>query len=217
MSVHALLPGNSGGIIPPVRTEPVQGRSAARIDALLDAAAAVVDEVGFDRLTTALVAERADASIGTLYRYFPDRIALLQALRDRVVSRYRSRVVALFRREKPHQWWEAVDCAAMAFVEMFREEPGYRIIRFSDEERAASGEAYEYHSGYFAARFAEILSEEFGLPKDDRLEFRLGIAVEIGYSLISRAFIVDRNGDQSVIDEARLVVRAYLHEHYGSE
>ena len=60
-----------------LRVEPAQERSLARIDALLDAAATVVDEVGFDRLTTAQVAELSGASIGTVYRYFPDRIALL--------------------------------------------------------------------------------------------------------------------------------------------
>ena len=59
----------------PLRNEPVQARSTARLGALMDAAAAVVDEIGFERLTTAMVAERAQASIGTVYRYFPDRIA----------------------------------------------------------------------------------------------------------------------------------------------
>jgi AcrR family transcriptional regulator len=36
------------------------------VDALLDAVAAVVDEIGFERLTTAMVSERAEASIGTV-------------------------------------------------------------------------------------------------------------------------------------------------------
>ena len=66
-----------------LRNEPVQARSTARLSALLDAAAQIVDEIGYERLTTAMVAERAGASIGTVYRYFPDRIAVLQALAAR--------------------------------------------------------------------------------------------------------------------------------------
>ena len=62
-----------------LRNEPVQARSTARLTSLLDAAAEVVDEIGFERLTTAMVAERAGASIGTVYRYFPDRIAVLHS------------------------------------------------------------------------------------------------------------------------------------------
>ena len=58
-----------------IRNEPVQARSAARLTALLDAAAHVVHEIGYERLTTAMVADRAGASIGTVYRFFPDRIA----------------------------------------------------------------------------------------------------------------------------------------------
>ena len=84
-----------------LRVEPAQERSLARIDALLDAAAAVVDEVGFDRLTTAQVAELSGASIGTVYRYFPDRIALLAALHDRAVLRYRVAASEELERRQP--------------------------------------------------------------------------------------------------------------------
>ena len=48
-----------------IRNEPMQARSTARLAALLDAAAAVVADIGYERLTTAMVAEGAGASIGT--------------------------------------------------------------------------------------------------------------------------------------------------------
>ena len=104
--INDLVAGQSTVGAPLVRTEPIQERSAARIDALLDAAAAVVDEIGFDRLTTAMVAERAGAAIGTGYRYFPDRIVLLQALRDRALLRYRRSVVEAIDAQSP----SAVPC-----------------------------------------------------------------------------------------------------------
>lgn len=63
-----------------LRTTPIQARSAARITELLDACAAVIEELGIEHVTTNLVAERAGCSIGTIYRYFPDRIAVLRAL-----------------------------------------------------------------------------------------------------------------------------------------
>ncbi|MFP5450351.1 MAG: TetR/AcrR family transcriptional regulator, partial [Thermoleophilia bacterium] len=77
----------------PIRNEPVQARSTARLAALLDSAAAVIDEIGYERLTTAMVADRAGASIGTVYRYFPDRIAVLQALAARNSERLLERLV----------------------------------------------------------------------------------------------------------------------------
>ena len=55
--------------------------------ALLDAACQTMHEVGYEQLTTAMVAERAGASIGTVYRYFPDRVAVLQAVAARNLER----------------------------------------------------------------------------------------------------------------------------------
>jgi AcrR family transcriptional regulator len=214
--INDLLPGSDDSV-PPVRIEPVQVRSAARIDTLLDAAAAVVDDTGFDRLTTAMVSERAGASIGTVYRYFPDRIALLQGLRDRAVQRYRVAVIQSIRDEKPEHWWEAVDCGLNAFAQMFRTESGFRIMRFTDAERAGADDEHEYQAGFFAARFAEILSDEFGLPGGEELTFHLSIAVQIGESLVTRAFLVSDGGDERILREARTVVRGYLASYYDVE
>jgi AcrR family transcriptional regulator len=187
------------------------------VDALLDAVAAVVDEIGFDRLTTAMVSERAEASIGTVYRYFPDRIALLQGLRDRAAQRFRTRVVELIAAAKPEHWWDAVDCAFDAFTQMYRTEPGFRIIRFSDTERAVSDQASPYQPDFFAERFGEILVEEFGLEAGDDLTFRLGIGVQIGDALITRAFQESPEGDEKILAEARSVVRGYLAGYYGDD
>jgi AcrR family transcriptional regulator len=212
--INDLVTGQSQSGAPLVRTEPIQERSAARIDALLDAAAEVVDEIGFDRLTTAMVAERADASIGTVYRYFPDRIVLLQALRDRALQRYRAAVVDGIHAATPDHWWDAMECAIDAFVEMFRSEPGFRIIRFTDAERQTASSDEGFGEDFFAHRFANILAEEFGLPAGAQLNFRLEVAVEIADSLITRAFLIDPHGDEAFIEEARVVIREYLAKRY---
>jgi AcrR family transcriptional regulator len=208
--------GDEPPLSPVVRTEPIQERSAARIDALLDAAAAVVDETGFERLTTAMVAERAGASIGTVYRYFPDRIALLQALRDRALLRYRLAVAESIKRESPEHWWEAVETAIDTVVEFFRTEPGFRIVRFEDEERSSESSGRTLQAASFAERFAETLSEEFGLPRGDELDIHLNVVVEIGDSMISRAFLIDPQGDERFISETKAVIRSYLAGHYGN-
>jgi AcrR family transcriptional regulator len=57
----------------------VQARSAASVEAILDATIQVLLAVGKERLTTTRVAARAGVSVGTLYQYFPNKSALLQA------------------------------------------------------------------------------------------------------------------------------------------
>lgn len=61
------------------RKSPVQARSAASVDAILEATIQVLLSVGKERLTTTRVAFRAGVSVGTLYQYFPNKSALLQA------------------------------------------------------------------------------------------------------------------------------------------
>ena len=68
------------------RKSPVQARSAASVEAILDATVQVLLSVGKDRLTTTRVALRAGVSVGTLYQYFPNKIALLQAALERHLS-----------------------------------------------------------------------------------------------------------------------------------
>jgi AcrR family transcriptional regulator len=68
------------------RRRPRQSRSRATWDAILEAAAQVLERDGPAGFTTASVAERAGVSIGTLYQYFPDKQAILLAAAEREVS-----------------------------------------------------------------------------------------------------------------------------------
>ena len=59
---------------------PVQARSTASVDAILEATIQVLLSDGKERLTTTKVALRAGVSVGTLYQYFPNKSSLLQAV-----------------------------------------------------------------------------------------------------------------------------------------
>lgn len=65
------------------RKLPRQQRSRATVDAVLDAAAQILVSEGYEGFNTNRVAERAGVSIGSLYQYFPNKAALLTALRQR--------------------------------------------------------------------------------------------------------------------------------------
>jgi AcrR family transcriptional regulator len=72
------LPQRSQALLEP-RKSPVQARSTASVDAILEATVQVLLDAGMERLTTTRVASRAGVSVGTLYQYFPNKSALLQA------------------------------------------------------------------------------------------------------------------------------------------
>ncbi|WP_353827960.1 TetR/AcrR family transcriptional regulator [Agromyces sp. SYSU T0242] len=191
-----------------VRTEPTQRRSTQRLDALLDAAAAIVDELGFERLTTQMVAERAGASIGTVYRYFPDRVAVLHSLRERSVRRYRERLAEAMERAELDVWWDVVDNALDVCAELYRDEPGFSVVHSAPREVSDDDGEPE-----IAHRIAKVLEQEFGATDDPELRLRLGVSLEMGAALIHRAFERDAAGDARYLDEARRIVRDYLEQH----
>ena len=69
---------HAGALSEPRKT-PVQARSSASVSAILEATIQILLDVGKDRLTKTRVAARAGVSVGTLYQYFPNKSALLQA------------------------------------------------------------------------------------------------------------------------------------------
>lgn len=69
----------AAAILLKARKTPVQARSAFTVEAILQATVQVLLASGKDRLTTTRVAQRAGVSVGTLYQYFPNKRALLQA------------------------------------------------------------------------------------------------------------------------------------------
>ncbi len=63
-----------------MRALPKQNRAVLRIEQILAAAADTFAEFGYDNATTNEIARRANASIGALYRFFPDKKAIFVAL-----------------------------------------------------------------------------------------------------------------------------------------
>jgi AcrR family transcriptional regulator len=70
-----------------LRRQPKQQRGKARVEKILDAAAAVFDEVGYEAATTHMIAAKAGTAIGSLYQFFPDKAAIFKAMELRHAER----------------------------------------------------------------------------------------------------------------------------------
>jgi AcrR family transcriptional regulator len=99
------------------RKSPVQARSAASVDAILEATIQVLLSVGKEGLTTTRVALRAGVSVGTLYQYFPNKSALLQG----ALKRHLDAVTEAVERVCREQRGNGVQQMATALVTTFLE------------------------------------------------------------------------------------------------
>jgi AcrR family transcriptional regulator len=63
-----------------LRNAPLQARSRERLRRVLDAADEVLAQDGAAAFTTTRVAIEAEVPIGSVYRFFPDKEAIVEAL-----------------------------------------------------------------------------------------------------------------------------------------
>ena len=195
-----------------LRNEPVQARSAARLTALLDAAAAAIDELGYERLTTAMVAERAGASIGTVYRYFPDRIAVLQALATRNLEVVLKAVEHAIADRRSSAWRDVVLSSFDAYVAAFRTQRGFASLRGGDvlDLRPTSGRPMA--NAHIAETLMNGLAARFGTNASPETLFAFENAIEVQDALIARAFASTSRGDAAFLESGRALVLSILAE-----
>ena len=79
------MPGRRKRLDP--RKPPTQSRATETVNAVLEAAARILERYGFEGYTTNAIAERAGVSIGSLYQYFPGKDAITVALIERECAR----------------------------------------------------------------------------------------------------------------------------------
>lgn len=197
----------------PLRRVPVQGRSVARVQRMLDACAELVDEVGYEGLTTTLLAERAEVAIGSVYQFFPDKRAIVQALTLRNMEAYLERLANNWAGGSFTHWWDGVDAAIDEYIAMHRTVPGFRTLHFGDVVDVHLLDEERDNNAVIAGRVAQVLVEQFGVADTARLRFALEIAVEAADALIKLAFRRHPDGDDVVLGEAKALIREYLHRH----
>ncbi|WP_429525214.1 TetR/AcrR family transcriptional regulator [Paraburkholderia youngii] len=66
-----------------MRKQPRQARSRATVETILQSGARILSDEGWAGFTTNKVADLAGISIGSLYQYFPDKLSLVDAIRQR--------------------------------------------------------------------------------------------------------------------------------------
>jgi AcrR family transcriptional regulator len=195
----------------PLRRVPVQGRSVARVARMLDVCAQLVDEVGYEGLTTTLLAERAGVAIGSVYQFFPDKRAVVQALTQRSLQAYLVRVGERIAQARLAHWWDAVDAAIDEYIAMHRTVPGFRTLHFGDVVDQHLLDDERENNSVIVERLAALLVERFDVTPGPQLTLALSIAVEAADGVIKMAFRHDPEGDPAVLEELKTLIREYLH------
>ncbi|WP_327159287.1 TetR/AcrR family transcriptional regulator [Streptomyces tubercidicus] len=176
---------------------------------ILDACAEVLEEAGYEELSTRAVAGRAGVPIGSVYRFFPHKRAMTEALARRNLDAYADRITARLTApaHTPLRWRHAMDVVVDEYLSMKRTVPGFALVEFTVPAPSASRQAnYEV-----ADRLLALFAGPLGLDAaDERLRTAFLVGVETADALLQLAFRTDPAGDPALVAETKLLLRAYL-------
>ncbi|OZM72554.1 TetR family transcriptional regulator [Amycolatopsis antarctica] len=198
----------------PLRRQPVQQRSADRVERMLDASAALIEEIGYDGVTTTLIAKRAGVAVGSLYQFFPDKRAVVQALTQRNLERFMSAVGEQMNAGEHQHWWDLVDGMLDIYLRMHREVQGFSQVHFGDVVDTRLLDDQRDNNGVVAEAVVQLLAERFGLD-EERLELPVAVAISTADGLLKLAFRDNPAGDQAVVDETKYLLKGYLASRLG--
>ncbi|KAB8190448.1 TetR family transcriptional regulator [Nonomuraea phyllanthi] len=177
---------------------------------MLDACAHLLDESGYDALSTTRIAERAGVAIGSVYQFFPDKRAVTQELTRRNVEEFVRRVGRRFLSEEYRGWWEAIDAIIDVYVDMHRTVPGFKSLHFGDVVDLNLLDSDSDNNTVIAGRLRGLLLKEFGLADSAELDLGVLVAVEAGDAVLKLAFRRDPQGSPEIIDAAKQLIRGFL-------
>ncbi|MEU4850319.1 TetR/AcrR family transcriptional regulator [Streptomyces gilvosporeus] len=192
----------------PFRRVPVQQRSARRLARILDACAELLDETGYEELSTRAVAGRAGVPIGSVYRFFPNKRAMAEALARRNLDAYADLITArLAAPDAVVGWRAAMDVVIDEYLAMKRTVPGFALVEFTVPAPPADRRA----NHDVADRLLALLAAPLGLDAaDERLRTAFLVGVETADALLQLAFRTDPGGDTAIVTECKELLRAYL-------
>ncbi|KCZ89821.1 TetR family transcriptional regulator [Hyphomonas jannaschiana VP2] len=197
------------------KQQPQQTRSQDTYELILETTGNLLDEVGLERLSTNLVCRRAGLTPPALYRYFPNKYAILRELGDRLMALQDEAVLSWI--DEGGLETEDFDAAVASNVrlqervnEITRQFPGnifvlraLRAIPLLREVRIASRDMV-------AERMADAMVAAGHTASRERLLEAACLTTELTYS--GMEMILEepsRDGRQICVDLARMMVTYY--------
>jgi AcrR family transcriptional regulator len=196
---------------PEQRRVPTQDRSRKRALRILDAAATVFSEVGYEATTTEAIARAAGTSIGSLYQFFPNKHALFDAISNRHLERARSLFDELMGpRALELSWQDLLSRAIDAFAQMDRDDPDFRAVWNNWHVAGQFLAAGQAMNREFARRIETVLAVNAkGLTRTRRALVATMI-VEVITAMLFYAVRKDAALGDAVVAETKVLLARYL-------
>ena len=211
---------HDGGLSAAVaRRSPVQIRSHQTVQRVLDAASALLGQMPLEEVTTTRIATEAGLSIGALYRFFPDKQTIIDAIAVRHVEKFKadleSTVMTALEREladlATFNPAKVLDGVVDAYILYLDAHSDFRAISFGRHISRATKEHEASPSVGLPALLKNFMLQRLGIPNTPELDLMLRVVSEAGERLIAFAYEQPtREERDGVISEMKRMLSGYL-------
>ena len=192
------------------RRSAIQSRSQQKMERVLRAAAALLDESGAEAVTTTAVAARAEVSIGWLYNFFDDRESLLEEVMVTGLVDLDGRWDDVGFSLAGADWRARVAAGLEIVIDFFDASPGFRSLWFSAAFSGRMLQANRLHDDALADYLAATVTS----TRPDAPEVPLGVVTQIFVGMIDKgldlAYRNDPQGDKNLLAEMARASIDYL-------
>ena len=169
--------------------KPRQERAKRTYERILVAAAELLIEVGVERISTNIIAERAGITVPALYRYFPNKYAVLHAMGATMMDRQNEVVLEWFEKNvderEPAVLLQSIELLLRATYDVTKSQlAGLEIIQ-SLRAVAPLQEVRLTSNRLVSEQFAVVLSEMFVWQVNEALVMQARLSVEMGYAAVN--------------------------------
>lgn len=193
------------------RRTPQQERSQDTVQHIFQAASRLLADLSVEEITTSRIAREAGISVGALYRFFPDKQSIIDAIAVHHVEEFRAafegRLSEINFQDGPAFLGAVID----AFVSFLDSRPDFRTIAFGPHISAATRRRETDPNARAAGLVKRFMIETLGMTDLSGLDLQLRIAIETGERLFAYAYEqTDVEERTRVIDEMKRILSQYL-------
>jgi AcrR family transcriptional regulator len=193
------------------RRTPVQGRSQETVQRILSAASRLLERTSVEEITTSRIAQESGVSIGGLYRFFPDKQSIIDAIAvqhaKEFESQVRNRLVLLL----PLGGKGLLNAVIDRYVEFLDRRPDFRTIVFGRHISAATREQQIKPDIGTAGLLRQVMVKFLGMKDSEDLSLQIRIATETGERLLAYAYEQNDLTERArIVAELKTLLSGYL-------
>ncbi|WP_433663261.1 TetR/AcrR family transcriptional regulator [Nocardia sp. CA-128927] len=195
-----------------VRRTPRQTRSLERVDRILAAAAALVQEGGVEAATTTAIAARADVSPAALYQFFANRDAVLERLIADHVEELDRKLAAELTTLRPDSIAAAIDAFMTIHHTHYLAHPQFVALYYGGRQsRGITADVHAHLNRLVDMCYSGLIGS--GLLPHETDRRAIEVAVELGDRVFELAYRHGPDGSDWIIAEGTSALTRYLEAH----